>query len=98
MSRRSSRKANTVPSYTEVDEITNSASAVKVERRSPTKKAWTTVSERVEITTKSIASEAADIKRRDKADTIDYSATGAVDAVVKVKTSPAKRRIKREAD
>lgn len=58
MSRRSSRKVNTVPSFTEVNEVPKSEVAEKVEKRSPNKARQTINEAQVEITAESITSKA----------------------------------------
>jgi AP endonuclease-1 len=94
MSRRSSRKVNTVPSYAEVDEIPKQTATEKVEKRSPNRKAHRPIDEdQIGITTESVTSKAVKIKQTDKA-------VATVEAVtaVKVEKSPRKRKIKKEAD
>jgi AP endonuclease-1 len=93
MSRRSSRKLNSVLSYTEVDEVPKSEAAEKFEKRSPNKKVCKVFNkEQVEIASESVTS----AKRTDIAENIGCAVEAVT--VVKAETSTKNRRVKIEAD
>lgn len=97
MSRRSGRKVNTVPSFTESGVISKPTAAERIEKSSPNKKALRAIkNEQSEITTESITSQAVLIEQSNSADIIERAVETV--AVSKVETSPKKRKIKKEVD
>ena len=98
MSRRSSRKVTSLPSYAEIDQNIDILSAAKVEETTPKKGRKVVIEEQIEATQsiKAAASKLTTPTRKSKTDKVDDFVVEAVGTDVKVKKSPAKRKINSE--
>jgi AP endonuclease-1 len=99
MSRRSSRKVASLPSYTEVDENIEQVATIELQESSPRKRRKVVVEEQVEVTARAITTtkRKADSKKQiNTAETIGHSISEVAETVVKSKASPKRRKIKTE--